>query len=455
MRFAKVVLLGASIVGAVFACNADDNGTTTPIAKPGGDTSSSSSGDGTSSSGASGTLPNPGPVDASATDDGGLSATFKHYDINHVLSTGQSLSVGARGDPPLSTKQPGNNTMFVTGVIAGGTGLTSFAPLVESAVETMSSAFANHIEANASTDFTIAHDILMSVHGVGGFSYAQLAKGQPPYANGIAQAQAGHDLAKAATKTYVVRAVTNVHGETDHNLGTPTYQQNLIQWQSDYETDVKAITGQSEPIPMFHSQISSWTILNNADQSRIPIDQLAVHVATKGKIVLVGPKYQYPYADDGVHLTNVGYRQMGEDYAKVYRQVVLRGKPWEPVRPQTITRNGTKVVIKFFVPVPPLVIDEQIVTNPADDGFELDGDDPQPDITSVDVTAPDTVTITLSAEPTGDNRRLRYAFTGTPGAHGGPTTGPRGNIRDSDKTKSQYGDTPLYNWCVHFDEALP
>ena len=52
------------------------------------------------------------------------------------------------------------------------------------------------------------------------------------------------------------------------------------------------------------------------------------------------------------------------------------------------------------------------------------------------------------------NRRLRYAFTGIANARGGPTSGPRGNLRDSDATPSRNGYA-LYNWCIHFDEAVP
>ena len=33
-------------------------------------------------------------------------------------------------------------------------------------------------------------------------------------------------------------------------------------------------------------------------------------------------------------------------------------------------------------------------------------------------------------------------------------TGARGNLHDSDKTPSRYGND-LFNWCVHFDEAVP
>jgi hypothetical protein len=465
MRLAKVVMvpaligLGVVLLGVDSACSDDaaepkrgrDDGTSGSASSGGG--SSSSSGESSSSSG--------GPGDAAGPeDDGGLAAAYKAYDLNFILSTGQSLSVGAQGTPVLSTKQPAKNVMFDTGVIAGGTNLTGFVPLVEANVETMSAGLANHISEDAKDSFRIEHDILLSVHGVGGFSYAQLQKGQPPYANGMAQAKAGFDLAKAAGKSLVVRAVTTVHGETDHVQANQNYQANITQWQADYETDVKAITGQTEPIPMLHTQMHSWTKLPLSeggaisDVSRIPLDQLAVHIASDGKTVLVGPKYHLPYATDGVHLTNEGYRHMGEDYAKAYRQIVLRGKRWEPLRPISVTRQDATITVKFLVPAPPLKIDEELVTNPADFGFELAGDDEMPNITSVDVTAPDTVTIKLSAAPTGANKRLRYAFTGAPGANGGPTTGPRGNLRDSDDTKSLYG-FKLYNWCVTFDEALP
>lgn len=459
MRLAKLVVGPALILGCVvFACSDDD------AAAPRGDddddgTSTSSSGGTSTSSSGSSTSSSGSPNDASGPeDDGGLSASFKAYDLNYILSTGQSLSVGSQGTPALSVEPRDENVMFNTGVLAGGTNLTSFVPLVEANVETMSAGLANHVSADAKASFGLDHRILLSAHGVGGFSYAQLKKGQPPYANGMAQVQAAVELAKTAGKSIVVRAVTNVHGETDHVQQNDHYQADITEWQADYEADVKAMTGQTEPIPMLHTQMHSWTKYQGGglytDVSRIPLDQLAVHVASGGKTVLVGPKYHLPYVADGVHLTNEGYRHMGEDYAKVYRQIVLRGKKWEPLRPISVTRDGATITVKFLVPVPPLKLDDELVSNPADYGFELAGDDPVPNIESVDVTAADTVTIKLAAAPTGANKRLRYAFTGTPNASGGPQTGPRGNLRDSDETKSLYG-YKLYNWCVTFDEALP
>jgi hypothetical protein len=385
---------------------------------------------------------------------------FEHRDLNHVLSTGQSLSVGAVGTPVLSTTQPFDNRMFVTGAIAGGTGLTSLVPLVETGVETMSSALANLVTDMAEKQVFLGlpqplstHRLLVSCHGIGGTAYVGLKKGTTAYANGIAQATAGRDLAKAAGLTYAVRALTNVHGESDHVAGNAAYEQDLVTWQRDYETDVTAITGQTLPIPMLHTQMSSWTKYGQAT-SRIPGAQLDAHVDNPGKILLVGAKYHLEYAADGVHLTSAGYRHMGEYHAKVYRHVVLEGKVWEPVRPKSAAIAGDEIRVVFHVPVPPLAFDTSLVPAALNQGFEYADDAAQrPAITSVTLDGPMAVKIKLASVPTGANKRIRYAFTGTVNAAAGGATGPRGNLRDSDATPSRVGRA-LYNWAVHFDQKM-
>ena len=76
-----------------------------------------------------------------------------------------------------------------------------------------------------------------------------------------------------------------------------------------------------------------------------------------------------------------------------------------------------------------------------------------PAILSVEIVDADSVRVTLASTPTGGNQRLLYAMSGNVGAPAGPTTGARGNLRDSDTTASPNG-YPLYNWCVHFDEPV-
>ncbi len=392
-----------------------------------------------------------------------LSPSFVFRDVNHILSTGQSLSTGAFGDPVLTSSQPYSNLRFVGGPRNTSANLTSFVPLVEDGVETMSSSLANLVTKQARERILVgqpaaqsSHDLLVSVHGIIGVGYSALKKGgtMSAFADGMAQAKAGRNLAKDMGKTYIVRAVTNVHGESDHLGGNTNYEANLLEWQSDYETDVKAITKQPEAIPMFHTQFSSWTKYATAT-SAVAMAQLAAHVDAPGKIVLVGAKYHLEHVGDGVHLTNESYRHMGEDYAKVYERVILEGKIWEPIHPKTVTRVGAVVTAKMHVPAPPLAIDTVLVSDPGNNGFEWsDGSAIPPTIVSVAITSPDTVQITLSAAPTGPNKRLRYAYSGLVGSNGGPTTGPRGNLRDSDATPSRHG-YKLYNWAVHFDAAAP
>lgn len=151
-----------------------------------------------------------------------------------------------------------------------------------------------------------------------------------------------------------------------------------------------------------------------------------------------------------------GYRQMGEDYAKAYRRVVLEQQAWEPLRPRSVSREGAVITIRFFVPAPPLTIDTTLVTDPGHFGFEYfdAAGTSTPAITQVEVIGPDTVRVTLEREPSAENRRIRYAYTAARHLKAGPTTGPRGNLRDSDATRSRTGKR-LYNWCIHFDEAVP
>ncbi len=374
--------------------------------------------------------------------------------INYFLIGGQSLSVGS-GAAALSLEQPYDNLMLTPGVRAGIVGLDSFVPLVEaqqgSLGETIASGLSNlvtELEASAGR----VHVLAASSHGIGGQPYAALKKGTPSFSAGLAQVTAATSIAADAGESFAVRAVTIIHGESDHLAKNPDYDLNLLEWQSDYETDVVAITGQSLPVPLFLCQMSSHTKYNSAT-SRIPFAQLAAADARPDRIYVVGPKYFLPYVD-GVHLSGDGERWLGEHYAKAYRRVLVDGMPWIPLRPRSVSRAGAVITIDFNVPAPPLVLDEEMILNPGNYGFEyFDTSGAPPAIIDVQLVSDTSVELTLAAEPVGGNKRVRYAYTGIAGQPGGPMTGARGNLRDSDATPSRH-DYPLYNWAVHFDEAV-
>ena len=386
--------------------------------------------------------PDAGARDASLDAPSSTRRPFTAFDINHVLSTGQSLATGY-GGAPSSLTQPYGNLMLAMGVATTRWFGDPFLPLVEGPnYETMSSAIANHVAERALIERSLSHVMLVSLHAGGGTPYSGVKKGTEFFQRGMDQVTGAKGRASLNGQSYVVRAVTSVHGESDNIEKNTHYEADIIEWQRDYETDVRAITGQTEPIPMLHTQNSAEA------ESTIPLAMLAAHVHAPGKVVLVGPKYHLPYSD-GVHLSAEGTQHMGEDYAKVYRRVVIDGLDWEPLRPSSIVRSGNTITITFLVPSPPLAIDTTLVEEAPGKGFKyVDDSGDAPAVTNVQVLAPNTVRLTLSSAPTGPGR-LRYAYWDQLGQ-----VGPRGNLRDSDATPSRFG-FKLYNWGVQFEEPVP
>jgi hypothetical protein len=415
------------------------------------------------------------------------------FDVNHVISTGQSNSVAHEGRPFITNSQPFTNLMFDVGVMTSGVCETQgcrvyqkpsgFTPLMEGdsfwyPVETMSSGLGNEGSLLAHTKHNEArHDILVSLAGRNGLTYWCLRKGScnfvdptyiVAYDENMRQVTDAKALTAAMGKSYVVRAVTSIHGESDDFAyatntqefplagtdGTPdsitSYADALLEWQRDYEAGVKAITGQSQPVPLLISQFSGW---NDIPTSAVSMFQYEAHVRSKGKVMIVTPAYTLEWAGDCRHYSADGERHLGEYFGKAYARVVFDGLPWEPLRPFKVTHEGNVVTAKYVVPVPPLVLDTEHVSNPGSFGFEaVDGAGTKIAVSNVEVAGPDTVKITLAAPPNA-GARLRYAYTGTPRTCPGPQTGPRGNLRDSDTSPSQYG-YPLFNWSVHFDVGI-
>jgi hypothetical protein len=479
------------------ACNttsgADDRTDGSEASSP-TDPNSPGGSNGSASGGPNGNDPNAPNAPGDPNNPGDPSAVpYVHFDINHVLSTGQSNSVAHEGRPVLSTTQPYSNLMFDVGVMTSGScegegcrayqKPSSLVPLVEGdtfwwPVETMSSGMANEATKLATTKYgKPSHTILMSLAGRNGLTYWCLRKGgcnfiDPTYVNAfdesLMQVADAMAMAKAQNKSYVVRAVTTVHGESDDyayatntqefpldgtdgsHQSVKSYADGLIEWQKDYEAAVKQKTGQTIAVPLLVSQHSGW---NDIATSAVAMLQYEAHVRSKGKVVLVTAGYPLDYNADCRHYSNHGERMLGEYFAKAYTRIVVEGKPFEPVHPKSVTLAGAVITAKFHVPKPPLVFDTQYVTDPGNYGFEVASDSGATlAIAKVELTGPDTVTITLASAPSG-KPHLRYAYRTVPHTCPGRTQGARGNLRDSDDTPSQ-GGYQLFNWGVHFDVAI-
>jgi hypothetical protein len=415
-----------------------------------------------------------------------------HWDITGIIGSGQSLSVGAQASDAAGTTQPYSNLKLSLGAAAvppfnpSDEGL-SLVPLVEP-IRPLASTYPSAYPANiygetphtamgsqisalvraaADRDYVTVHSVV-GENGQGmsllNKAAVETVKGATStgraYAATLFEVKAIQRLAAARGQTYGVGAVILTHGETD--AGNPDYEAQLVQLWSDYDTDIKAITGQTESLVLLVTQHHSFGFTEGkvAGASASTLAQWKVGVDHPRDILCVGPKYQYPYAADTVHLGARGYQLLGEKYGEVYYERVVLGRSWQPLQPTGVSVHGRVVDVKFHVPVPPLAWDEALPAPhqtaltewKAGRGFELrSGDTPIP-IASVAIAA-SSVQITSAVDlPAG--AVLGYAAT-SDGSVAPNASRRRGQLRDSDAVVGATTGVAQPNYAVAFEWQLP
>ncbi len=378
-----------------------------------------------------------------------------------VIGTGQSLSVGAAAGTPISTTQPFNNLKLHDDgpppqYPLDGSGDLSLIPLTERfrpplegwppdgqypnniQGESPNAGTANEITQlwsdRMGTDYVTIH----SVVGWSGHCLRDIDKSNPTtraYPGGLSEARTFKRMAGEAKKSFAYGAVILTHGECDAN--NAGYEAGLHQLWLDYNQDLGEITGQTRDIPLLISQQS--TIVTQSGGSAVAVWRLGVDYP--GEAYCVGPKYQYQYAGDNLHMEAAGYRRLGEKYAEVFDWVVNQGLFWTPVQPTRAILSDNNIIVTFDVPYPPLQWDENI--NPPHQkvhtewangrGFEVKDSTGDLTISSVKLLDDNTVMISLDGVPSGTGLMVRYALTqdGT-GFQGGTDLGMHGQLRDSD-----------------------
>jgi len=367
-------------------------------------------------------------------------------EIVGFVSTGQSLSIGAWGVPGLpqnATSRYANlrmgfdysdvNNWFFTTFIAGG--------------EPNRNLSAHPYPYNIAGDsfylpmqdqMTFFHqargsDIVSSVTTVGkdGWNYSRIEKNgvvRPPtpgdpsgdgYSYQAAIDEVTHAKAEALLlgKSYVVKAVFQTHGENDYSVYA-AYRTFLQQQQNNFETDIKAITGQLGTIPLIITQASGG-FPQGAENTPVTSSLAMLDESIANPlVVMAGPKYQYGYNPaDNIHLLAPGYQAMGIKYAQVYERIATGGT-WTPLRPLSAVYvpASTLVTVTFNVPVPPLQWNDVLVQGihtlfhtewALGKGFEVWDDTGDAEITAVNIVG-NTVQISL-LNPLGTNPHVGYA----------------------------------------------
>lgn len=408
-----------------------------------------------------------------------------------IVGTGQSLAVGdngtARNTPGASvraTTQPFNNLKLSTGILAwpvdpADASLT-MVPLTEPvgrsapnypsswpeniSGETAHSAMGNQltalVKAAGGADYVNVHGEV----GENGQCLSFLIKGATPSGlNGRAfeatliETQAITRLAQAAGTTYGVGAIIVTHGECD--AGNANYAAQLHQLWADYNTDLSAITGQTQPPLMIVSQQNAVS-----DRSASTLAQWQIGVQFPNDVVCSGPKYQYAYSSDAIHMLVDGYEQLGEKYAQVYYERVILGSDWQPLQPTTVSRDGRVITVNFHVPVPPLAWEEtfqaphqtSLTEWSAGKGFEIRAGGASVAIASVAI-AGDAVQITSAADLPATGVTVGYALTADPTPMATPFAGTLrwGQLRDSDPFVGSTTQKAQPNFAVAFELTVP
>jgi len=379
-----------------------------------------------------------------------------------VVGTGQSLSVGAASNGMVFTSPSANNMKLSLG--ANGMSwpidptdrelsLTALAEPIRPLDTGSSRPYPNNIYGETfhtamATELTALHQAsagedLVTVHSVvgqGAASITVIGKGGTgnAYDASLFEVTALARLAAAAGAHYEVGAVMLTHGEADAER--PTYEDDIASLAMSYDQDLRAITGQTRAIPLILSQQHADPI-TGLSTSTVAAWKLGVDYP--GQIFCAGPKYQYAYASDQIHLVVGQYDRLGIKYAEVYDQVVVQGKDWQPLQPIEVTRDGLTINVRFHVPVPPLAWDETfgaphhyIHSAWADGrGFEVEDSTGEMAITGATIDG-DTVHLALIAEPvtTADAPLIvRYAMTqDATQLAGGLVSGRFGQLHDSD-----------------------
>lgn len=385
--------------------------------------------------------------------------------INHFLSYGQSLSIGAGGQPAISLTQYASNLTFAGGPRAAAGNYLPPKPLAEDDLnapdggtnrgESLCSGAANYASQQMLKQNGIKpqdHVILATAGGRGGYRISQLNKGTTWYENNmLAHIDNAVNHCTANALSYSMALISWAQGEFDQNKTDITREQYaamLEQLQIDMQTDIKTRSGMKTRIPFVTYQ-TSWYVKK---ANHVSLAQLDV-VKRNEDFYFSTPMYHLPHFTDDLHLNNVGNKLFGCYVGRVYKQLIIDQIHPEFLCPLSAEMQGTKIIVRFHVPKAPLVLDNVGLAATTDFGFKVvDNTGAAVIHTAIAISSDGTkIELELGSVPTNPIK-VRYAldYLGTGLTIG---DGASGNLRDSTDDQVSFGGNTYNLWhvCPHFE----
>ena len=378
----------------------------------------------------------------------------------HIPSIGQSLSVGFHDGGSVITSVaavPDVLKMFNGGVlphqsapIASNNAVAINAAQITSLVGANEAAkgtanFETHITSMAwgfavAAGATATSTVTASGHGFGSSSYADIGPATVPWNNMLAAVTAHKNLAVAAGATAYVPWISWIHGEEDQDDTQAAYLAKLDAVAAAAQTDIQAITGQTEPVYIVVSQCAP---ISSGALTEVAAAQL--QFGRENAVgICAGPHYWADFSDN-LHMQSAFYRQLGELHAKLGLSR-LSGAPAFPLHMTGITRTGVRtLLLRFHVPVAPISLEFINVTG--GHGLEVWQSAASRTILKVDVASDCELEITMSADLLAGDAEIRCGHqTTTPQ---GATAGPRSGIHDGEVTHGSITGVRSVNWASH------
>lgn len=286
-----------------------------------------------------------------------------------------------------------------------------------------------------------------------GYGLSQLNKGSTWYACLIDQVTTAKARAVAAGKTLKVVSMHWLQGQTDalNGVTRAAYVALLNQYITDINTDLKAITGQTEPIYLgIYQMACGYTSLANSNAI-----QLALMDVAQGNALAfyAGPIHHLlPHQYDGIHLTGEGEIRAANQGGRALKQLQIDQVVPHYIRPISATALGTLIRLKLEVPTLPLRFDELNIGVVQDNGFKISDGTGTLTLSNIQIVG-DTVYITinrtLGTSPV-INHALDYLGTLTRG-----TFAACGNLRDSSYQPTTIGGVTYDDGHVFGSFQLP
>jgi|GEM_PF-6870573 len=367
--------------------------------------------------------------------------TLTKYDWLVVMPTGQSIMVGTQAVEVISTATIPGLKMLSGGVRLFDNAATISTQTIADAIEVSAAqglesptrGIGEGILESLQTRHGLSYadhgtDFILCNWGQSGVSLTSLVKGSSNYTNMIAAVNRIKALATAAGKTCAVIAVPFSQGQSGPFTGYGALLEQLV---LDFNTDIKAITGQTESIPLLMVQecgLSNYGGTANADANRhVATEQFRV-ASTNPLIRMVTPDYWW-VTTDGIHWPAPLSKRIGGVMGHAVVQECLESSAgWVPLMPGAPSRSGKIVTIPFTGPGE-LLFDTSTIKDPGNYGFsyvQTDGTTPVA-ISRVWIAGMSIKLLLASAVP----GKLRYAWgeTYTTSVRAGPITGARGCLR--------------------------